>query len=106
MSSALGYYVVPTSAVYSATKAAVLAVSEGLRKEHQEIRVSVVSPSYVESKLTDLGGDPKTMAWVRDTASKIATPASAVADAIAYAIGQPEGIDVAEILIRPTVQAG
>ncbi|MFI9386478.1 SDR family oxidoreductase [Kutzneria sp. NPDC052558] len=106
VSSTLGLEIVATSAVYSATKAAVRALSEGLRKEHQNIRVSVISPSFTESELLGSGGDPATMAWVQDMAGKLNMPTEVVADAIAYAIDQPAAIDVSEIVVRPVAQAG
>jgi NADP-dependent 3-hydroxy acid dehydrogenase YdfG len=105
VSSTLGHDVVPNSAVYSATKFAVRALAEGLRKEQQDIRVTVISPSFTESELNTLGGDPDTMAWVRTMADKLNMPASTVADAIAYAIAQPASIDVSEIVIRPLAEA-
>jgi NADP-dependent 3-hydroxy acid dehydrogenase YdfG len=106
VSSTLGIEVVPTSAVYSATKAAVRVLAEGLRREHQEIRVSVISPSFTESELVSKGGDPGTMAHVQNLAQDLNMPASIVADAIAYAIDQPGQIDVNEIVIRPLATAG
>ena len=106
VSSTLGIEVIPTSAVYSATKAAVRVLSEGLRREHQEIRVSVVSPSFTESELVTKGGDPDTMAYVQNLAQNLNMPTSIVADAIAYAIDQPGQIDVNEIVIRPLATAG
>ncbi|WP_203947436.1 SDR family oxidoreductase, partial [Planotetraspora thailandica] len=105
VSSTLGHDVVPNSAVYSATKFAVRALADGLRKEQQDIRVTVISPSFTETELNTLGGDPDTMAWVRTLADKLNMPADAVADAIAYAIEQPASIDVNEIVIRPIVEA-
>ncbi|GAA4575833.1 SDR family oxidoreductase [Planotetraspora kaengkrachanensis] len=105
VSSTLGHDVVPNSAVYSATKFAVRALAEGLRKEQQDIRVTVISPSFTDSELNTLGGDPDTMAWVRTMADKLNMPADTVADAIAYAIEQPASIDVSEIVIRPIAEA-
>jgi NADP-dependent 3-hydroxy acid dehydrogenase YdfG len=105
VSSTLGHDVVPNSAVYSATKFAVRALAEGLRKEQQDIRVTVISPSFTESELNTLDGDPDTMAWVRTMADKLNMPAATVADAIAYAIEQPVSIDVSEIVVRPLAEA-
>lgn len=104
VSSTLGHDVVPNSAVYSATKFAVRALAEGLRKEQQDIRVTLISPSFTESELNTLGGDPDTMAWVRTLEDKLNMPAVTVAEAIAYAIEQPASIDVSEIVIRPVAE--
>ncbi len=94
----------PTTAVYSATKYAVRAISEGVRKENSDIRVTVVSPAFVESELIQ-GGDPGTMAWVQGMADKLALPATAVSDAIVYAVNQPERVDVGELVIRSVLDA-
>ncbi|MEV5910313.1 oxidoreductase [Streptomyces sp. WAC 01325] len=104
IASTLGHEVVPTTAVYSATKYAVRAISEGIRKESSDIRVSMVSPSFVESELIQ-GGDPGTMAWVQGLADKLALPATAVSDAIVYAVNQPDHVDVNELVIRSVLDA-
>ncbi|QWA26557.1 SDR family oxidoreductase [Streptomyces sp. JCM17656] len=104
IASTLGHEVVPTAAVYSATKYAVRAISEGVRKENSDIRVSIVSPSFVESELIQ-GGDPGTMAWVQGLADKLALPTTAVSDAIVYAVNQPDHVDVNELVIRSVLDA-
>jgi NADP-dependent 3-hydroxy acid dehydrogenase YdfG len=104
ISSVSGHRVDPTAAVYSATKFAVAALSEGLRQESRDIRVTVVSPGLTRSELTARGGDPDAQAAARSAAEQLAIPASAIADAIAYAISQPAEVDVNELIIRPTLQ--
>jgi NADP-dependent 3-hydroxy acid dehydrogenase YdfG len=104
VASTSAYRVDPTAAVYCATKFAVRAVSEGVRQESTELRVTVVSPGFTRSELTDRGGDPQTQAAVRAASEQLAIPASAVADAIGYAIAQPENVDVSEVIVRPTAQ--
>ncbi|MES4907540.1 MULTISPECIES: SDR family oxidoreductase [unclassified Streptomyces] len=99
------YEVSPTAAVYCATKFAVRALSEGLRQESGgDIRVSVVSPGVTESELADSISDPdarEAMKWYR----AVAIPASAVADAIAFAVSRPAEVDVNEIVVRPVASA-
>ncbi|MFN6547993.1 SDR family oxidoreductase [Mycolicibacterium nivoides] len=91
----------PTAAVYSATKFAVWAISEGLRKEHADgVRVSVISPGVTESELAESISDSAAREAMR-TYRALAIPASAVADAIAFAIMQPPEVDVNEIIVRP-----
>jgi NADP-dependent 3-hydroxy acid dehydrogenase YdfG len=104
VASTAAHRVDPTAAVYCATKYAVLALSEGLRQESRDIRVTVVSPGFTHSELTDRGGDPETQAGARAAMEQLAIPASAVADAIGYAIGQPGDVDVNELVVRPTAQ--
>jgi len=89
----------PTAAVYCASKYAVRAISEGLRQETDAVRVTVVSPGVVESELADHISDETARAAMREF-RRIALPAQAVAQAIGYAIAQPEGVDVSEIIVR------
>jgi len=101
LSSIGGHAVSPTAAVYCATKFAVRAISDGLRQETDKIRVTVVSPGVTESELADSISD----AAGRDEMKafrRIAIPADAIARAIAYAIEQPDEVDVSEIIVRPT----
>lgn len=92
--------VFPTAAVYCATKYAVWAISEGLRQETDRIRVTVISPGTTESELADSithEGSAEGMKAFR----AITIPAAAIADAIAYAVSQPAGVDVSEMIVRP-----
>jgi NADP-dependent 3-hydroxy acid dehydrogenase YdfG len=104
VASVSGLRVDPTAAVYSATKFAVRALSEGLRQESTTVRVTVISPGYTVSELTERGGDEATRAAAREASAGLGLPASAVAEAIAYAITQPSSVDVNEIVVRPTRQ--
>jgi len=96
--------VVPTSAVYSATKFAAWAITEGLRQESEPgLRVTTVSPGVTESELAEHITDPVAQEAMR--AYRAASiPAGAVAGAIAYAVAQPPEVDVNEIIIRPAAQ--
>jgi NADP-dependent 3-hydroxy acid dehydrogenase YdfG len=104
VSSVAGHRVAPTGAVYSGTKFAVRAISEGLRQEAgDKIRVTIISPGAVESELAETISNPDVKKRIQDY-RKMAIPAEAIASAMAYAIGQPSNVDVNEILIRPTAQ--
>ncbi len=95
----------PTAAVYCATKFAVRAISEGLRQESAgDVRVTLVSPGVTESELADGIADPAARAAMRASRA-VALPASAIADAVAYAISQPPYVDVNEIVVRPAASA-
>ncbi|NDV88360.1 SDR family NAD(P)-dependent oxidoreductase [Aurantimonas aggregata] len=93
--------VVPTAAVYCATKYAVRAISEGLRQENDQIRVTCVHPGVVESELADTITDPVT-AEAMKAYRTIALKPDAIARAVRYAIEQPDDVDVNEIVVRPT----
>lgn len=94
----------PGGTVYSGTKFAVSAITEGLRQEvGDKIRVTSIAPGAVESDLKHT-----TSGTARDTVLefyKQAIPAASVARAIAFAIAQPADVDINEIVLRPTAQA-
>lgn len=94
----------PGGTVYSGTKFAVRAISEGLRHEvGGSIRTTTIEPGAVDSELKLGSSHEQSSAFVKDF-YKIAIPADAVARAIAYAIEQPAEVDINEIVLRPTVQ--
>lgn len=95
------HLVVPTGAVYCATKYAVWAITEGLRQEHDDIRATVISPGVVATELGNDISDPQVAAALKDWRQKSLTP-DAIARAIRYALEQPEGVDVNEVIVRPT----
>jgi NADP-dependent 3-hydroxy acid dehydrogenase YdfG len=94
----------PGGTVYSGTKFAVSAISEGLRQEvGDKIRVTSIAPGAVDSDLKH-----STSGTAKDTVLDFyrqAIPASSVARAIAFAIEQPDDVDINEIVLRPTSQA-
>ena len=106
MSSVGGFKVwAPGGTVYSATKFAVRAITEGLRMEHKadNIRCTIISPGAVATELPEGSSEEDTRKNLREF-YKIAVPADSVARAIAYAIEQPAEVDVNEIVIRPIKQ--
>jgi len=106
VSSVAGHKVRAGTSVYAATKHAVRALSEGLRQEVKpwNIRTTVISPGVVATELPETVTDPDTRARVRQLYDEVAIPADSFARALAYAIGQPDDVDVNEILFRPTRQ--
>lgn len=93
--------VVPTAAVYCATKYAVRAISDGLRQENKKIRVTCVYPGVVESELADSITDLVAAEGMRSYRS-IALKPEAISLAVRYAIEQPDGVSLNDIVIRPT----
>jgi NADP-dependent 3-hydroxy acid dehydrogenase YdfG len=106
VSSVAGHKVRPGSAVYAATKAAVLMLSEGLRQEVKpyNIRTTVISPGAVESELPASVTEADMAKGVRDFYDAVAIPADSFARVLAFAISQPAEVDINEILFRPTAQ--
>lgn len=106
VSSVAGHKVRPGSAVYAATKAAVRMLSEGLRQEVKPygIRTTVISPGAVTSELPGSVTEADVAQGIQEFYDKYAIPAEAFARMVAFVIGQPDEVDVNEILFRPTAQ--
>jgi len=106
VSSVAGHKVGPGGVVYAATKHAVRAISEGLRQEVKpyNIRSTVISPGAVDTELPASVTEPDMATAVRGRYDKWAIPADSFARCVAFAISQPEDVDINEILFRPTVQ--
>jgi len=105
VSSVAGHTVSPSSSVYSATKFAVRAISEGLRQEVKpyNIRTTILSPGLTQSELTNTITDEQIKPMI-SAMMPLAIPAESIAQAVAYVIGQPAEVDVNEMIIRPTAQ--
>ena len=97
--------IVPTMAVYSATKAAVRVIAEGLRQEAgDKLRVTIVTPGFVSTDFVESVTDPRVKAGLAASRDAFAIPPDAIARAIAFALGEPPEVDVNELVIRPTAQ--
>ena len=95
----------PNQAVYSATKAAVLALSDGLRQEFAgKLRVTVISPGFTDTNFLAHVRDDALRSQMEEAAAKFAMDPKAVARAIAYAIEQPDDLNIGEIVLRSKAQ--
>ncbi len=104
VSSVAGHFVFPGSAVYSGTKFAVWAISEGLRKEvGKDIRVCTISPGAIETELPTTITDGDIKQGMQDVL-KLAIDPYSIARAVRHAIAEPADVDVNEIIVRPTAQ--
>jgi NADP-dependent 3-hydroxy acid dehydrogenase YdfG len=106
VASVAGHKVRAGGAVYSATKHAVRVISEGLRQEVKpyNIRTTVISPGAVDTELPQSISEPDIAAGTRAFYDAYAISPDSFADAVLYAMGQPENVDINEILYRPTNQ--
>jgi NADP-dependent 3-hydroxy acid dehydrogenase YdfG len=104
--SVAAYYVFPGSAVYSATKFALRGLSEGLRREVKpyDIRTTLISPGAVTTELLNHISEQDVQAANQDYVGKVGIPAESYARMVAFAVSQPEDVDVNEIVFRPTAQ--
>ena len=105
IASTAGHKTVPNQAVYSGTKFAVRAISEGLRQEvGDKLRVTVISPGFVRTNFVEAVANPETKAQLIQARDALAIPPDAIARAITFAIEQAADVDVSEIIVRPTAQ--
>ncbi|HEY3269508.1 MAG TPA: SDR family oxidoreductase [Armatimonadota bacterium] len=106
VASVAGHKVRPNGVVYSATKHAVRVISEGLRQEVKpyNIRTTVISPGAVATELPDSISEPDISEGMHQYYEELAIPADSFARAVAFAMSQPEDVDINEILFRPTAQ--
>ncbi|KZB69398.1 SDR family oxidoreductase [Thalassospira povalilytica] len=98
------HVVVPSAAVYCGTKYAVWAISEGLRQESENVRVTTISPGVVETELGHDISDPTSKELLTQFRQIALTP-DAIARAVLYALDQPADVDVNEVIVRPTASA-
>jgi NADP-dependent 3-hydroxy acid dehydrogenase YdfG len=104
--STAGLKITPTMAIYAGTKNAVRTILEGLRQESTDgvLRTTSISPGYVSTELADSIDDPVVRQDIRENMAEFAIPPEAVARAIAFAVEQPDDVEIGEITIRPTIQ--
>ena len=106
VSSVAGHTVRPNGVVYSATKHAVRVISEGLRQEVKpyNIRTTIISPGAVATELPNTISEPDVAESIKSFYDQYAIPANSFARTVAFAISQPDDVDINEILFRPTSQ--
>lgn len=106
VSSVAGHKVRPGGTIYSATKTAVRVISEGLRQEVKpyNIRTAIISPGAVDTELPNTISDPALARQFEAFYKNTAISPDAFARAVAFVIGQPDDVDVNEVLFRPTKQ--
>lgn len=103
--STAGISIVPTMGVYAGTKNAVRTIGECLRQESEgRWRVTGISPGFVASEFVSNITNDDIRNNLQNKADEIAIAPETIAEAIAYAVAQPDNVDVGDIVIRPTVQ--
>ncbi|WP_067895078.1 SDR family oxidoreductase [Nocardia vaccinii] len=104
--STSGLKIVPTQAVYAGTKNAVRTLLEALRQESTDgvVRTTSVSPGFVRTELVDHIDDPGQREQAQQAMATLGISPGAVARAIAFAIEQPDDVEIGDITIRPTRQ--
>ncbi|MCZ0874579.1 SDR family oxidoreductase [Peribacillus sp. AS_2] len=105
VSSIAGHLVFPASSVYSGTKFAVRAITEGLRIEEasNNIRTTIISPGTITTELLETISDPELKSAIMED-TKIGIEPASIARAIGFAIEQPSDVAINEMIVRPTIQ--
>lgn len=104
--STAGLKIVPTMGVYAATKNALRTATESLRQEAgAKLRVTEVSPGFIDTSFADSSiTDPDVKAMINQQKERLAISPNAIARAIAFAIEQPEDVEIGSVVVRPTAQ--
>jgi NADP-dependent 3-hydroxy acid dehydrogenase YdfG len=103
--STAGLVIRPQMAVYAGTKNALRTIAEGLRLEAgPHLRVTNVSPGFVQTDFTSSIIDPATKHVIEERMREIGLSPDAIARAIAFAIEQPAEVEVGDIVVRPSAQ--
>lgn len=105
-SSVAGHKVFFGSAVYSATKYAVRALTEGLRMELKpyNIRTMIVCPGAVKTELLEHISEADIQQANKDYVGEVGISPDSFARVVAFAISQPADVDINEVIFRPTEQ--
>ncbi len=107
ISSSVVHALIPGSAVYSASKAAVAAFSEVMRKElcASNARVITIYPGMVDTEFFDgITDEKKKQSFDKLKESIDALQAEDIAEVILFALSQPGRVSLNEIVVRPTRQ--
>lgn len=106
-SSVAGHEVFPSGAVYSGTKFAARVIMEGLAKEvkNTDIRTTSISPGVVDTELMETITDEDVLGKMSNRGSQF-TPlhGTDIAEAVFYAVNQPQNVDINEVIVRPNNQ--
>jgi NADP-dependent 3-hydroxy acid dehydrogenase YdfG len=107
ISSMSGHRVPGGSGVYSATKFAVRSLTEGLRQELRQvglnIRVSSISPGFVETEFAAQYHQSQEKADALYSQFPVLQPED-IANTVAYILTQPDHVQIHDVLMRPTQQ--
>lgn len=104
--STSGIKIVPTQGVYAGTKNAVRTITEAFRQESDgSIRITGISPGFIKTGFAVKSVSTEAMKTAASIAiDELAISPEAIANAVIYAISQPEDVEIGDIVIRPSKQ--
>lgn len=103
--STSGIKIVPMQGVYAGTKNAVRTIAEAFRQESDgNIRITGISPGFVKTNFADNIKNEEMKTAIQKGMEQIAIDPIAIANAVIYAVSQPEDVEIGDIVIRPSKQ--
>lgn len=103
--STAGLSIVPTMGVYAGTKNAIRTIAEAFRQESDgNIRITGISPGFVKTDFADNIKNEEMKTAIQKRMEEIAIDPIAIANAVIYAVSQPDDVEIGDIVIRPSKQ--
>jgi NADP-dependent 3-hydroxy acid dehydrogenase YdfG len=103
--STAGLSIVPTMGVYAGTKNAIRTIAEAFRQESDgNIRITGISPGFVKTDFADNIKNEEMKTAIQKRMEEIAISPVAIANAVIYAVSQPDDVEIGDIVIRPSKQ--
>lgn len=108
-SSCAGLRSVPGNAVYAGTKHFVRAMLDSFRMESVSeglgIRSTLIYPGAIKTELLDTVAPSQTKEAVERFYEETGLEPGVIANAVVYALSQPENVDVSDLVVRPSREA-
>ncbi|WP_276373962.1 SDR family oxidoreductase [Chryseolinea sp. H1M3-3] len=103
--STSGIQIVPKQGVYAGTKNAIRTIAEAFRQESEgNIRITGISPGFVKTDFANNIKNEEMKTAIQKGMEQIAIDPIAIANAVIYAISQPNDVEIGDIVIRPSKQ--
>ena len=103
--STAGIKIAPMQGVYAGTKNAIRTISEAFRQESDgTIRITGISPGFVKTDFANNIKNEEMKTAIQKGMEQIAIDPIAIANAVIYAISQPDDVEIGDIVIRPSKQ--
>lgn len=108
-SSMAGIKTVPGNAVYCGTKHFVKAMLESFRaesiSENTNIRTTTIYPGAIKTELLNTIAPSETKSMVEEFYRNVGLDPNVIADAVLYAVSQPDNVDVSDLAVRPSLES-
>ncbi|WP_347373972.1 SDR family oxidoreductase [Aequorivita sp. Q41] len=103
--STSGIKIVPMQGVYAGTKNAIRTIAEAFRQESNgNIRITGISPGFVKTDFANNIKNEEVKTAIQKGIEQMAIDPIAIANAVIYAMSQPEDVEIGDLVIRPSKQ--